>query len=98
MTDCNINFKLCIDSGGDGLGAALHQVQIMDDKPTKGPIYVEMANSIQEYRGNMTIVHKAGNIHKNADELSRWALANTPDNPAYVPLEADHIFQLKELT
>ncbi|MBW0572029.1 hypothetical protein O181_111744, partial [Austropuccinia psidii MF-1] len=37
----------------------------------------------------MTIVHKAGYIHKNADELSRWALANTPYNPAYVPLEAE---------
>ncbi|MBW0535544.1 hypothetical protein O181_075259 [Austropuccinia psidii MF-1] len=45
--------------------------------------------AIQEYRGNMTIVHKAGNIHKNADGLSRWALANTPDNSAYVPLEAE---------
>ncbi|MBW0522311.1 hypothetical protein O181_062026 [Austropuccinia psidii MF-1] len=48
-----------------------------------------MANSIQEYRANMTIVHKAGKIHKNADEISRWALANTPDNPAYAPLEAE---------
>ncbi|MBW0491057.1 hypothetical protein O181_030772 [Austropuccinia psidii MF-1] len=37
----------------------------------------------------MTIAHKAGNIHKNADGLSRWALANTPDNPAYLPLEAE---------
>ncbi|MBW0497159.1 hypothetical protein O181_036874 [Austropuccinia psidii MF-1] len=45
--------------------------------------------AIQEYRGNMTIVHKAGNIHKNADGLSRWSLANTPDNTAYVPLEAE---------
>ncbi|MBW0534445.1 hypothetical protein O181_074160 [Austropuccinia psidii MF-1] len=45
--------------------------------------------AIQEYRGNMTIVHKSGNIHKNSDGLSRWALANTPDNPAYVPLEAE---------
>ncbi|MBW0569791.1 hypothetical protein O181_109506 [Austropuccinia psidii MF-1] len=43
--------------------------------------------AIQEYRGKMTIVHKAGNIHKNADEISRWALANIRDNPAYVPLE-----------
>jgi hypothetical protein len=33
----------------------------------------------------MTIVHRAGNIHKNADGLSRWALPNTPDNPAYDP-------------
>ncbi|MBW0582429.1 hypothetical protein O181_122144 [Austropuccinia psidii MF-1] len=45
--------------------------------------------AIQECRGNMTIVHKAGNIHKNAYGLSRWELANTPDNPAYVPLEAE---------
>ncbi|MBW0536416.1 hypothetical protein O181_076131 [Austropuccinia psidii MF-1] len=44
--------------------------------------------TIQDYRGNMTIVHKAGNIHKNADGLSRWALANTPDNLAYVAIEA----------
>ncbi|MBW0570321.1 hypothetical protein O181_110036 [Austropuccinia psidii MF-1] len=45
--------------------------------------------AIQEYRGKMTIVHKAGKIHKNDDELSRWALANTPDNLAYVPLEEE---------
>ncbi|MBW0560191.1 hypothetical protein O181_099906 [Austropuccinia psidii MF-1] len=47
--------------------------------------------SIQEYRGNMTIVHKSGNIHKNADGLSRWALANTPENTAWVPQEEHHI-------
>ncbi|MBW0460560.1 hypothetical protein O181_000275 [Austropuccinia psidii MF-1] len=45
--------------------------------------------AIKEYRGNMTIVHKEGNIHTNADGLSRWALANTPDNPVYVPLESE---------
>ncbi|MBW0585536.1 hypothetical protein O181_125251 [Austropuccinia psidii MF-1] len=45
--------------------------------------------AIQEYRGNITIVHKAGKIYNNADEVSRWALANTLDNPAYVPLEAE---------
>ncbi|MBW0530250.1 hypothetical protein O181_069965 [Austropuccinia psidii MF-1] len=44
--------------------------------------------AIQEYRGNMTIVHKAGNIHKNYYGLSRWELANNPDNLSYVPLEA----------
>ncbi|MBW0554326.1 hypothetical protein O181_094041 [Austropuccinia psidii MF-1] len=37
----------------------------------------------------MTIVHKAGNIHKNADALSRWALPNTPDNPSYFPTGAE---------
>ncbi|MBW0574395.1 hypothetical protein O181_114110 [Austropuccinia psidii MF-1] len=47
--------------------------------------------AIQEYRGNITIFHKSGNIHKNADGLSRWALANTPDNSAWVPQEENHI-------
>ncbi|MBW0577356.1 hypothetical protein O181_117071 [Austropuccinia psidii MF-1] len=44
--------------------------------------------ALQEYRGNMTIVHKDGNIHKNADGLSRWPLSNDILNPAYVPEEA----------
>ncbi|MBW0485988.1 hypothetical protein O181_025703 [Austropuccinia psidii MF-1] len=47
--------------------------------------------SIQGYRGNMTIVHKSGNIHKNAYGHSRWALANTPENPAWVTQEENHI-------
>ncbi|MBW0524597.1 hypothetical protein O181_064312 [Austropuccinia psidii MF-1] len=46
---------------------------------------------IQEYRRNMNIVHKSDNIHKNADGPSRWALANTPENPAWVPQEENHI-------
>ncbi|MBW0480511.1 hypothetical protein O181_020226 [Austropuccinia psidii MF-1] len=41
--------------------------------------------SIQDYKGNMIIVHKAGNINKNSDDLSRWTLPKTPDNPAYIP-------------
>ncbi|MBW0568922.1 hypothetical protein O181_108637 [Austropuccinia psidii MF-1] len=44
--------------------------------------------AIQEYRGNMTIVHKDGSIHNNAAGLSRWPLTNNIDNPAYVPEEA----------
>ncbi|MBW0498159.1 hypothetical protein O181_037874 [Austropuccinia psidii MF-1] len=43
--------------------------------------------AIQEYRGNMNIFHNSGNINKNADGLCRWALANTPENPAWVPEE-----------
>ncbi|MBW0473346.1 hypothetical protein O181_013061 [Austropuccinia psidii MF-1] len=43
----------------------------------------------------MTIVHKAGNIHKDADCLSRWALPNTPENPAnaepQIPIEGINI-------
>ncbi|MBW0589925.1 hypothetical protein O181_129640 [Austropuccinia psidii MF-1] len=47
--------------------------------------------SIQEYRGNMTSVHQSGNIHKNSEGLSRWVLANTPENPAWVLQEEHHI-------
>ncbi|MBW0542505.1 hypothetical protein O181_082220 [Austropuccinia psidii MF-1] len=36
--------------------------------------------AIQEYRGN-----------RNADGLGRWALANTPENLAWVPQEEHHI-------
>ncbi|MBW0537197.1 hypothetical protein O181_076912 [Austropuccinia psidii MF-1] len=150
IPDWNIPFKLYIDASGDGLGEALHQVQIIDDKPTEGPVcyisikikptearydaspmeclflvwapeklhyhldgsFFEVITDfnavklllnmntpnrqvlrwqigIQEYRGNMNIVNKEGNINKNSDGLSRWALANTPDNPAYVPLEVE---------
>ncbi|MBW0505987.1 hypothetical protein O181_045702 [Austropuccinia psidii MF-1] len=48
-------------------------------------------NAIQEYRGNITIVHKAVHIHNNADGPSRWPLANTPENPEWVPQEQHHI-------
>ncbi|MBW0529285.1 hypothetical protein O181_069000 [Austropuccinia psidii MF-1] len=150
IPDRNITFELYIYACGDGLGAALHQVQIIDDKPTEGPVFhisrqikptearygashmeclclvwelgklhyyldgsvfevitdcnavkllVNMKTpnrnmlrwqiAIQEYRGNITIFHEEGNIHKNADGLSRWELANTPDKPSYVPLEAE---------
>ncbi|MBW0470637.1 hypothetical protein O181_010352 [Austropuccinia psidii MF-1] len=47
--------------------------------------------SIQEYRGNIAIAHKSGNIHKNAGGLSRWALANKSENPAWVLQEEHHI-------
>ncbi|MBW0570536.1 hypothetical protein O181_110251 [Austropuccinia psidii MF-1] len=38
MPDFKLPFKLYIDASGDGLGAALHQVQIINDKPVEGPI------------------------------------------------------------
>ncbi|MBW0513674.1 hypothetical protein O181_053389 [Austropuccinia psidii MF-1] len=38
ITDFNLPFKLYIDASGDGLGAALNQVQIINDKPVEGPI------------------------------------------------------------
>ncbi|MBW0513274.1 hypothetical protein O181_052989 [Austropuccinia psidii MF-1] len=43
--------------------------------------------AIQEYRGNMSIFHKDGNIHKISDGLSSWPLLNNVDNPSYVPEE-----------
>ncbi|MBW0494102.1 hypothetical protein O181_033817 [Austropuccinia psidii MF-1] len=132
IPDFKLPVKRYIDASGDGLGAALNQVQIINDKPVEGPICfisrkmkptearygasqmeclclvwaLEKLNyflegfafelikdctaiksllkmktpnrhmliwqiAIQEYRGNMTIVHKDGNIHKNSDGLSR---------------------------
>ncbi|MBW0577607.1 hypothetical protein O181_117322 [Austropuccinia psidii MF-1] len=149
MPDFKFPFKLYIVASGDGLGAALHQVQITNDKPVEGPIcfisrqikptearygasqmeclllfwalqklnyflegcvfevitdftavksllnmktpnrhMLRWQIAIQEYRGNMIIVHKDGNIHKNVDELTRWPLPNNIDNPAYMPEEA----------
>ncbi|MBW0516417.1 hypothetical protein O181_056132 [Austropuccinia psidii MF-1] len=38
MPDFKLPFKIYIDASGDGLGAALHQVQIINDKPVEGPI------------------------------------------------------------
>ncbi|MBW0565802.1 hypothetical protein O181_105517 [Austropuccinia psidii MF-1] len=38
MLDFTLPFKLYIDALGDGLGAALHQVQIINNKPVEGPI------------------------------------------------------------
>ncbi|MBW0522537.1 hypothetical protein O181_062252 [Austropuccinia psidii MF-1] len=149
MPDLKLPLKLYIDASGDGLGAALKQVQIINHKPVEGPIcfisrkikptearygesqmeclclvwVLEKLNyflegcvfevitdcttvksilnmntpkrhmlrwkiAIQEYRGNMTIFHKDGNIHKNAYGLSRWLLPSNIDNPSYMPEEA----------
>ncbi|MBW0562101.1 hypothetical protein O181_101816 [Austropuccinia psidii MF-1] len=53
--------------------------------------------TIQEYRGNMTIVDKAGNILKNADGFRRWELPNTPDNSAYFPENAESHISIEEI-
>ncbi|MBW0547412.1 hypothetical protein O181_087127 [Austropuccinia psidii MF-1] len=132
MPDWKLPFKPYIDACGEGLGAALHQTQIINEKPVAGPLCfilrqikptearygasqmeclflvwaleklhyyldgkvfdiitdfnavksllnMKITNrhmlrwqiAIQEYRGNMTIVHKSGNIHENADGLRR---------------------------
>ncbi|MBW0538215.1 hypothetical protein O181_077930 [Austropuccinia psidii MF-1] len=38
MPDWKLPFKLYIDACGEGLGAALHQIQTVNDKPNEGPI------------------------------------------------------------
>ncbi|MBW0522391.1 hypothetical protein O181_062106 [Austropuccinia psidii MF-1] len=152
IPDWKLPFKPYIDACGEGLGAALHETQVINDKPGAGPIcfisrkikqtearygesqmeclclvwslktlyyyldgtvfdvitdcnavksllkmktpnrhMLRWQIAIEEYRGNLNIVHKSGNIHKNADGLSRWALENTPENPAWVPQEESHI-------
>ncbi|MBW0490661.1 hypothetical protein O181_030376, partial [Austropuccinia psidii MF-1] len=149
MPDFKLPFRLYINASGVGMGAELHQVQIINNKPLEGPIcfisrqikptearygasqmeclclvwaleklmnflegcvfevitdftavqallnmktpnrhMLRWKIAIQEYRGNIIIVNKDGNIHKNEDGLSRWPLPNNIDTPAYVPEEA----------
>ncbi|MBW0572335.1 hypothetical protein O181_112050 [Austropuccinia psidii MF-1] len=38
IPDLKLSFKLYIDASGDGIGSALHQVQIINDKPVERPI------------------------------------------------------------
>ncbi|MBW0553573.1 hypothetical protein O181_093288 [Austropuccinia psidii MF-1] len=38
MSDFKLHFKLYVDASGDGLGAELHKVQIINYKPVEGPI------------------------------------------------------------
>ncbi|MBW0552053.1 hypothetical protein O181_091768 [Austropuccinia psidii MF-1] len=40
MPDFKLPFKIYIDASGDGLCAALHQVQIINDKRVEGPRYL----------------------------------------------------------
>ncbi|MBW0560619.1 hypothetical protein O181_100334 [Austropuccinia psidii MF-1] len=54
--------------------------------------------AIQEYRGNMIIVHKDGNINKNKDGISIWPLPNNIDDPAYVPEEASPQIQIEQIS
>ncbi|MBW0536107.1 hypothetical protein O181_075822 [Austropuccinia psidii MF-1] len=68
---------------------------ITDFTAVKSPLNMKTPNrhilrwqiAIQEYRGNMTIVDKDGNIHKNADGLRRWPLPNDIYNPVFGPEE-----------
>ncbi|MBW0517984.1 hypothetical protein O181_057699 [Austropuccinia psidii MF-1] len=149
IPDFKLPLTLYIDSSGDGLGASIYQVHIINDKPIEAPICficrkikpidtrygeshmeclclvctlerlpyflegcvfevityftaiesllnINTSNrnilrwqiAIQEYKGNLNIVHKDGNIPKNSDWLNRWPLPNHIENPDFVPEEA----------
>ncbi|MBW0569898.1 hypothetical protein O181_109613 [Austropuccinia psidii MF-1] len=106
MPDFKLPFELYIDASGGGLAAAIHEIQIINNKSVEGSIFsisrqikttearyghmLRWKIATQDYRGSMTIVHKDRNIHKNADGLSRWPLPNNIDNTAYVLKEAAH--------
>ncbi|MBW0518239.1 hypothetical protein O181_057954 [Austropuccinia psidii MF-1] len=96
LPDFELPFKVCIDAEcSQGLGAALHQRQIVDGGPREGVIcYISrqlkdsearLQIAIQEYRGNMTIISKEGKSHTNGDGLSRWPLDDVKRNPSYDP-------------
>ncbi|MBW0562625.1 hypothetical protein O181_102340 [Austropuccinia psidii MF-1] len=150
IPDWKLPFKLYVDACGEWLGAALQQVQIVNENPYEVPVcfnsrqikptearyevsqmeclclawaleklhyyldgsvfevitdYNSMKSllnmktlnrhmlrwqiAIKEYRGNITILHKSGNIQKSADCFSIPELPNIPDNPAYVPANAE---------
>ncbi|MBW0550484.1 hypothetical protein O181_090199 [Austropuccinia psidii MF-1] len=61
------------------------------NKKTPNRQILRWQTSIQESRGYMTLVHKLANTYQYSDVVSRWALPNTPENPAWVPQEEHHI-------
>ncbi|MBW0496987.1 hypothetical protein O181_036702 [Austropuccinia psidii MF-1] len=49
LPDWKLPFKLYVDSYGEGLGAALHQTQIINDKPVEGPVcFISRTNKTPE--------------------------------------------------
>ncbi|MBW0557150.1 hypothetical protein O181_096865 [Austropuccinia psidii MF-1] len=83
MPDWKLPFKLYIDACGEGLGSALHQTQIINDKPVEGPIcFISSQIKLTEARYGASQMECICLV---------WALANTPDNPAWVPQEEHHI-------
>ncbi|MBW0557264.1 hypothetical protein O181_096979 [Austropuccinia psidii MF-1] len=66
-------------------GANCTVVKSLSNMKTTNRNMLRWKIAIPEYRGNMTIVHKDGNIHKNSDGRSSWPLPNDINNLAYVP-------------
>ncbi|MBW0536776.1 hypothetical protein O181_076491 [Austropuccinia psidii MF-1] len=98
LPDFELPFKFYIDAAcSQGLGAALHQRQIVYGEPREGVIcYIsrQLKDSEARYGETKTeclfLVWALEKLHyfkshTNADGLSRWPLDNVRRNPAYDP-------------
>ncbi|MBW0525701.1 hypothetical protein O181_065416 [Austropuccinia psidii MF-1] len=90
MPDWNINFKFYIDACGDGLGAALHQVQFLITNLQRDH-FVKSQDKSNKQEPDMVQARCSAYV-------CRWALANTPDNPPYVPLEEEPQIPIEGIT
>ncbi|MBW0574912.1 hypothetical protein O181_114627 [Austropuccinia psidii MF-1] len=78
MPDFKLPFKLYIDASGDGLGVALHQVQIINDKPVEGPIcfiYRQIKPTEARYGANCTTVKSLLNMKTPNRHMLRWQIS-----------------------
>ena len=64
--------------------------------PTRHMLRWQMA--IQEYMSSMTISHRPGNTHSNADALSTMALPNEPGNPVWEPKDCNQEIPIMGIT
>ncbi|MBW0547041.1 hypothetical protein O181_086756 [Austropuccinia psidii MF-1] len=86
MPDWNIPFKFNIDACGDGLEAALHQLQIIDGKHTEGPVcYISQQIKPTEARYDasqmefLCLVWALENLHSYLDgSVFEWKLTVMP--------------------
>ncbi|MBW0594072.1 hypothetical protein O181_133787 [Austropuccinia psidii MF-1] len=78
MPDVKLPFKLYIDASEDGLGAALQQVQITNDKPVEGPICFisrQINPTEARYGANCTTVKSLLNMKTPNRHMLRWQIA-----------------------
>ncbi|MBW0514493.1 hypothetical protein O181_054208 [Austropuccinia psidii MF-1] len=91
MPDWKLPFKLYIDACGEDLGAALHQVQIVNDKTYEGTICFisRQIKPTEAIYGDsqmecLCLVWALEKLYYYLDGSVFEALPNKPENPAYV--------------